>query len=203
MRRSIWLADAPLLLASTSATRRLLLESAGLPVEIEAPGLDERALEAEVNGAPDELSRRLAAAKALAVSRRQPGRVVVGADQILELAGEILHKPRDRADALRQLQWLAGRTHSLETAFAIARDGRIVHAGSDRARLTMRPLAAPAIERYLDLLGDAVTETVGCYRLETLGAHLFDRVEGDHATILGLPLLRVLAALRDMALLAF
>jgi septum formation protein len=203
MAGTIWLGAAPLLLASTSPTRRLLLESAGLPVETEAPGVDERAIEAAAEGSPEALSLHLAAEKALAVSRRRPGRVVVGADQILALTGDILHKPRDRDHALRQLARLSGRSHTLHTAFAIAQDGRIVHEGSDRARLTMRPLEASALARYLDLAGGAVTQSVGGYQLEGAGIHLFDQVEGDHATILGLPLLRLLAALRGIGLLAF
>src|SRR4051794_10466610 len=146
MTASVWLGSAPLLLASTSSTRRMLLECAGLPVEAEAPGVDERAIEAAIGSAPDELSRRLAAEKALALSRRRSSRVVIGADQILAVAGEILHKARDRDDALRQLARLAGRSHTLHTAFAIAQDGRIVHDGSDSARLTMRSLDRPARE---------------------------------------------------------
>ena len=200
---SPWLGSAPLLLASTSATRRLLLESAGLPVETEAPGVDERAVEAGAAAMPRDLARRLAAEKALAVSRRRPGRVVVGADQVLELDGEVLHKPADRAAARRQIARLAGRTHALHTAFAVARDGTVAREGLDSAHLTVRPLDGAAVERYLALAGDAVTRSVGGYQLEGAGIHLFERVEGDHSTILGLPLLPLLAALRGMGLLAF
>ncbi|HEX8167905.1 MAG TPA: Maf family protein [Beijerinckiaceae bacterium] len=200
----LWLPADPLLLASTSATRRLLLESAGLPVETEAPGVDERAVEAGAGALPPEgIARRLAGEKALAVSRRRPGRVVVGADQVLALEGEVLHKPADRAAAHAQIMRLAGRTHALHTAFAIALDGAVRREGLDSARLTMRPLGAAAIERYLALAGDAVTQSVGGYQLEGAGIHLFERVEGDHATILGLPLLPLLAGLRGMGLLAF
>jgi septum formation protein len=200
---SIWLPAAPLLLASTSATRRLLLESAGLPVETEAPGVNERAVEAGAAGPPQELARRLAAEKALAVSSRRPGRVVVGADQVLEFEGEVLHKPADRAAAREQIARLAGRTHALHTAFTVAIDGAVRREGLESPRLTMRPLDAAAVERYLDLAGDAVTRSVGGYQLEGAGIHLFERVEGDHSTILGLPLLPLLAALRRMGLLAF
>jgi septum formation protein len=201
---SVWLGSAPLLLASTSATRRLLLESAGLPVETEAPGVDERAVEAGAErAAPEEIARRLAAEKALAVSRRRPGRVAVGADQVLELEGEVLHKPADRAGARGQIARLSGRKHTLHTAFTVAADGSMRHEGLESAHLTMRPLDAAAIERYLDLAGDAVTRSVGGYQLEGAGIHLFERVEGGHSTILGLPLLPLLAALRRMGLLAF
>src|SRR4051812_13464657 len=120
MPPSVWCPFAPLLLASTSPTRRMLLESAGLPVEVAPPDLDERGIEAEAGGTPASIADRLAAEKALAVSRRWPDRLVLGADQILELAGEMLHKPGDRRDALPQLARLAGRSHTLHTAFAIA-----------------------------------------------------------------------------------
>jgi septum formation protein len=200
---SLWLAPAPLLLASTSATRRLLLESAGLPVESEAPGVDERAIEAQAPDDPPALARRLAAEKALAVSRRRPGRVVVGADQVLALEGEVLHKPEDLAAAGRQIARLAGRTHSLHSAFAVAVDGAIRQDGLDSAHLAMRLLGEAAIARYLALAGEEVTQSVGAYRLEGAGIHLFERVEGDHSTVLGLPLIPLLDALRRMGLLAF
>jgi septum formation protein len=200
---SLWLPPTPLLLASTSATRRLLLESAGLPVATEASEVDERAIEAQARGAPQELARRLAAEKALAVSRRRRGRVVVGADQVLEAEGEVLHKPADREAARRQVGRLAGRSHHLHSAFAVARDGSVVREGLDSARLTMRQLDETAIALYLDLAGERVTQSVGAYQLEGVGIHLFARVEGEHSTILGLPLIPLLAALRDMRLLAF
>jgi septum formation protein len=195
---SLWRPADPLLLASTSPTRRMLLESASLPVETEAPGIDERAMAAP----PRELARRLAAEKALAVSRRRAARVVVGADQVLELDGTAMHKPVDRAAAQRQIARLAGRTHALHSAFAVARDGEVVGEGLGTAHLTMRALDQEAIGRYLDAAGEAVTQSVGGYRLEGVGVHLFERVEGDHATILGLPLLALLAALRRLGLLA-
>lgn len=199
---SPWLSSESLLLASTSATRRLLLESAGLPVETEAPAVDERAIEAQADGSPRELARRLAAEKALAVSRRRSGRIVVGADQVLAVEGEVLHKPEDREAARRQIARLSGRSHSLHSAFAVAIDGEVARDGLDSAHLAMRALDAAAIARYLDLAGAAVTSSVGAYQLESMGIHLFERVEGDHSTILGLPLLPLLAALRDMGLLA-
>jgi septum formation protein len=169
----------------------MLVESAGLPVEVEAPGVDERRIEGAVQGSPQDLARRLAAEKALAVSCRRPARIVVGADQVLALAGAIMHKPVDGAAARRQL-------HS---AFTIAQDGAILRDDLDTARLTMRPLDDAAIGRYLDLAGEDVTRSVGGYRLESVGVHLFERIEGDHTTILGLPLLPLLAALRSLDLL--
>lgn len=200
---ALWLAPEPLLLASASATRRDLLTGAGLPVETAPARIDERALEAEGGAlAPAELARRLARAKAAEVAGRHPGRIVVGADQVLECEGQIFHKPADRAAAQAHLARLQGRTHALHSAVAI------LHGGDgetfvETARLTMRPLDAGAIDAYLRLAGAAVTTSVGAYQLEGLGIHLFARVEGDHATILGLPLTPLLARLRGMGLLAF
>lgn len=203
-RTGLWRGGKPLLLASTSATRRGLLESAGLPVETQSPGVDERALEREFGAAdPATIAARLARAKAEAVARRHPGRVVLGADQVLDLDGAALSKPADRAAALHQLARLAGRAHRLHSAFALAVNGAVVHEGLDGARLLMRPLGPEALALYLDLVGDEVWASVGVYRIEGLGLHLFEQVEGQHATILGLPLLPVLAALRDRGLLAF
>jgi septum formation protein len=200
---SLWRGGAPLLLASTSATRKMLLENARLRVETEAPGIDERAVEsAASNKSAPEIARRLAAEKALAVSRRHLKRIVVGADQTLACDGALFHKPADRAAAARQLTALSGRTHVLNSAVAVAHDGEIVHETEQVARMTMRALSPEDIQRYLGLAGDAALQSVGAYQVEGLGIHLFERTEGDHSTILGLPLLPLLAALRDMELLA-
>lgn len=199
----LWLAPAPLLLASASATRRDLLTGAGLPVETAPARIDERALEAEGGEiVPADLARRLARAKAEEVAARHPGRVVIGADQVLECEGRIFHKPADLAAAHAHLARLQGRTHQLHSAVAILRDGR-AEDFVETVRLTMRPLDAEAIDAYLRLAGVAVTTSVGAYQLEGLGIHLFERVEGDHSTILGLPLTPLLARLRGMGLLAF
>ncbi|HEV2544040.1 MAG TPA: Maf family nucleotide pyrophosphatase [Methylobacterium sp.] len=199
----LWLAPAPLLLASASATRRDLLTGAGLPVETAPARIDERALEAEGGElVPADLARRLARAKAEEVAARHPGRIVIGADQVLECEGRIFHKPADLKAAHAHLARLQGRTHQLHSAVAILRDGR-AEDFVETARLTMRPLDAEAIDAYLRLAGVAVTTSVGAYQLEGLGIHLFERVEGDHSTILGLPLTPLLARLRGMGLLAF
>src|SRR6478736_1558789 len=152
---SPWCGYRPLLLASTSATRRVLLEGTGLPVEAEAPGIDERALEADALAegmAPPDMTRHvaqtLARAKAVAVSRRRPDRLVVGADQTLECGGALFHKPADVAEAGADLARLAGRTHLLHSAVALARDGELVSAVVRTARMTMRPLSPDQIARY-------------------------------------------------------
>lgn len=203
---ALWTAPAPLLLASTSTTRRGLLESAGLTVETEAPGVDERAIEASVEEralGPADLALHLAAEKALAVSRRHPDRLVLGADQVLDLGGVAAHKPGDRETARAQLRALSGRRHALHSAGALARGGALVDSFVDTAHLAVRPLSDEAVATYLDLAGPEILKTVGVYQVEGLGIHLFDRVEGQHSTILGLPLLPLLASLRRLGVLAF
>ena len=202
---SLWSRSSPLLLASTSTTRRLLLVGAGLAVECEAPGVDERALEAETQElSPAELALALAKAKALAVAARRPDGIVIGADQVLSSDGEMFHKPQDLSEAERQIGRLSGRTHCLHSAVAIAEGGVIVDGFVEEARLTMRGLDPRAIRHYVEVAGiERVTASVGGYQLEGLGIHLFSRIEGDHSTILGLPLLPLLERLRARGCLAF
>lgn len=198
---TLWLSDQPLLLASGSATRRDMLLAAGVPVEIAKPEIDERAVEAPLRAAgaaPDAVASALARAKALVVSQARPGRLVLGADQTLTCDGEAFHKPATRMAAADQIAALSGRTHELHSAFVIARDDAVVAEGVAVARLAMRVLSPDVILRYLDIVADAALLSVGGYQLEGLGAQLFERIEGDHFTILGLPLLAVLAALRDL-----
>ncbi|MBX9933848.1 MAG: Maf family nucleotide pyrophosphatase [Methylobacterium sp.] len=202
---SPWNPLAPLVLASTSTTRRQLLNDAGFAVECEGSGVDERALESQTNGLPPtELALALAKAKALAVAKRRPDRIVIGADQILSCEGEIFHKPQGLTDAERQIGRLSGRTHRLHSAVAVADGGVIVEGFVEEARLTMRELDRGAIRRYVEAAGaHRVTASVGGYQLEGLGIHLFARIEGDHSTILGLPLLPLLGRLRARGCLAF
>ncbi len=201
----LWTPTEKLLLASTSATRLRLLMSAGLTVETQAPRVDERAIEADVRkGTPDPLvlAARLAAEKALAVSRRNPERIVLGADQVLACDGVVFHKAPNREAAARKLQTLSGKTHFLHSAGAIAIGGKVVEQFDASAGLTMRTLTDEAIALYLDLAGPDVLQSVGVYQYEGLGSHLFETVEGDHSTILGLPLLPLLAALRRLGCLS-
>jgi septum formation protein len=132
----------------------------------------------------------------------EAGRYVVGADQTLALGDALFTKPANRTEAAEQLQALAGRTHELHSGVAVARNGNILFQHVAVARMTMRPLNDTAIGAYLDMAGERVTSSVGAYQLEGLGVHLFDRIEGDHFTILGLPLLPLLAFLRSQHLLA-
>lgn len=202
---TFWRGGEPLILASGSATRRQLLEAAGLQVEVIRPDVDERRIEAKyiaMGGAPAGVAVALAEAKALSVSPQQPGRTVLAADQMLICEGRPFHKPEDAAAAERQIAMLSGRRHELASAFALARDGRIIGGGASRAALAMRPLTPDFIRDYVALAGAAATSSVGGYQLEGLGIHLFEAVEGDHSTILGLPMLRLLAMLRELDLVA-
>jgi septum formation protein len=195
----LWLEPAPLVLASKSAIRAKILTDAGLPVEARAAGIEERAVEASLaaDGAtPQSVAGALAAAKAIDVSSRMPGRLVLGADQTLSLGVERFTKPVDIETGRMQLMRLSGQTHALASGAAIARDGLVLWSVVAEARLTMRPLSDEFIATYLDLAGDSVLTSVGGYQFEGLGAHLFERVEGDFFTILGLPLLPALEGLR-------
>jgi septum formation protein len=193
----LWLADKPLVLASKSASRRALLQGAGIPIEVLAADIDERGIEANANLAdPGAVAALLAREKAIAVSVQQPGRLVIGADQTLALGQRRFSKPDDRTTAREQLKALRGQLHALHSAVAIVRDGKPVFEHCAVARLTMRAFSDGFLESYLDAAGDAVTGSVGAYQVEGLGVQLFERIEGDHSTILGLPLLPVLAALR-------
>lgn len=201
---SLWRAVEPLALASKSAARRAVLEAAGIPVEPIAVEVNERAVECAApaaEAAPDDIARLLARTKALAGSALAPGRLVLGADQTLALGPVAFHKAPDLEAARLQLSRLAGRTHALHSAIALVKDEEVVFETVETALLTMRPLSDDAIADYLDAAGPAILSSVGCYQLEGLGVHLFETIEGDHFTILGLPLLPLLAFLRSEGLL--
>jgi septum formation protein len=199
---TLWRGKAPLILASQSRARQALLTNAGINFEAVTAEIDERAVQqASGLSAPGEIASLLAREKALSVSARLSGKFVIGADQILALGDRLFSKPAGRAQAAEQLRALAGHSHELHSAVAVARDGKILFEAAAIARMTMRRLGEAEIEIYLDETGDAVTSSVGAYQLEGLGVHLFERIEGDHFTILGLPLLPLLAYLRSQRLL--
>lgn len=187
-----------LILASTSPTRKALLANAGIAFEAVAARVNERDIEAEalVEGvSPPELALRLAEAKAGSVE----GAAVIGCDQILELEGSVLHKAANLDEARSRLDQLKGRTHALHSAVALARDGRLVWSAIETARLTMRRFTDTERDAVLAAEGEAVLGSVGAYRLEGPSVRLFERIEGDYFTILGLPLLPLLGALRQHA----
>ena len=187
-------------LASASSSRRQLLAAAGVPVEIEAPRIDEENVKAALRAegaSAEQAAETLAELKAQRISARRPEALVVGADQMLECGGVWFDKPPDRAHAAGHLRALSGQEHRLLCAVCVVHRGARIWHHVDQARLVMRPLSDDFIEAYLDAAGPSVLSTVGAYRLEDLGAQLFSRVEGDHFTILGLPLLPLLGFLRD------
>ena len=194
---SLWLASGPLVLASRSAVRRTLLEAAGVPVEVYPADIDERSLETGAPSAtPAAIAALLARQKALVVAGLRPARLVLGADQVLALDAKLFTKPANRAAARTQLRALSGRTHELHSAIALVRDGAVVFEHVGTARLTMRSFSDRFLDAYLDAIGSAATASVGAYQIEGPGLQLFERIEGDYFTVLGLPLLAALDFLR-------
>ena len=193
----LWLAPQPLVLASRSEVRGKVLAGAGLRFETRPSQLDERAVEAEA-GEQDAAAvpRLLARAKAQSVAASLPGRPVLGADQTMARTGKRFSKPANRTEAAAQLRELRGHTHELNSALALVRDGEVLFDYVDTARLTMRDFSDRFLDTYLDLVGGAALASVGGYQLEGIGVHLFEKVEGDYFTILGLPLLPLLDFLR-------
>ncbi len=199
----LWSGETPLILASGSAIRRALIKACAIPVEVMPADIDERGLEYALGPrGPREVAANLAAAKAMAVSRAEPHRYVLGADQTLDFGGRRLDKPASRQEAADHLVLLSGRAHQLHSGLALAINGHAVWSHVETATLHMRPLSGAFIHDYLDAAGSAVTSSVGAYQIEGLGMHLFQKIEGDHTTIMGLPLLPLLRQLRNMGLLA-
>lgn len=194
---ALWLAAAPLVLASRSAVRRTMLEAAGVPIEVWPADIDERGLEADAPlQAPVAIAALLARMKALAVDGEYPSRLILGADQTLSLDGERFAKPADVAAARSQLRALSGRTHELYSALAFVQAGKVLFEHVGVARLTMRALSERFLDDYLAAAGSAATASVGAYQIEGLGIQLFERIDGDYFTVLGLPLTTALNFLR-------
>jgi septum formation protein len=195
-----WRGTAPLVLASQSPARQGLLSAAGIPFEICAAAIDERGIEAPlvtsgVNAAG--IALHLSRAKALAVSGEKPGRLVIGADQTLCLEGRLFGKPDSRTAVMAQLEALSGRTHELYSGCCAARENTLLFETVGVARLSCRRLSPAFIDAYMTNVGDALLGNAGAYQIEGPGIHLFEAIEGDHATILGLPLLPLLKFLRE------
>jgi nucleoside triphosphate pyrophosphatase len=193
----LWLKPESLVLASKSEIRHQILVASGIPVEVRPAAIDERSIERDAGPASAaDVARLLAAAKAKAVGEAMPGRLVLGADQTLGFNGRIFSKPADRAAARAQLGQLRGSAHELHSAIAVVQDRDVLFEHVSSAQLTMRAFSDAFLERYLDTVGPAALQSVGSYQLEAAGIHLFERIDGDHFTILGLPLLPLLRFLR-------
>lgn len=190
----------PLILASASKSRARILEAAGLAFIVEPPGLDEAVMRQAVSGervlAPHDVAEVLARAKAEAVSDLAPKAYVIGGDQVLAIGATILSKPENMEAARRQLLDLSGKSHTLHTAVAVATNGETIWGETTVATLTMRKLTPEFIGRYLAAAGDEVLGSVGAYQIESIGVQLFDKIDGDYFSILGLPLIPLLDTLR-------
>jgi septum formation protein len=189
-----------LFLASKSPFRAMLLNHAGVKFTAEAALIDERAIEEPLHQAgatPSQIALDLAKAKALDVSIRHGDALVIGSDQILSLGNDVFHKPEGMAGAKRHLQALSGKTHQLNSGVALAQGGKIVWEHLSAARLTMRSLSDAFIDRHLSRAGDRVLSSVGAYQYEGEGVQLFEQIDGDYFTIVGLPLLPLLKQLRE------
>ena len=190
-----------IILASSSPFRKALLVNAGIAVDAVPASVDERALEAPLQGSgvsPEDVALVLAEAKAVDVSEKKPGALVLGCDQTLSLGDEVFHKPTDMEGARRHLLALSGKTHQLNSAAVLVRDGAVLWRHVGIANLTMRKLDPAFIGRHLARVGDKALASVGAYQIEGEGIQLFEKIDGDYFTIVGLPLLAVLAELRKL-----
>lgn len=197
--------EADLVLASASTARRMLLLKAGVPFRVDAANIDEAEVKASLKaeGATAmQAAETLAELKARHVSRRHTGSLVIGADQILDCAGTWFDKPASEDEAAAHLRALAGKRHTLETAVCVVRDGTRIWHHNARALLRMRPFGEAFLADYLEAMGAQVQDSVGAYRLEGAGVQLFEQIEGDYFTILGLPLLPLLGFLRTHGVIA-
>jgi septum formation protein len=196
------LALTPIILASASASRRAMLTAAGVDFAVVPAAIDERAIEADMlDCPPEEVAQALAAAKAAAVSEQRPGSWVLGSDSLVEVAGQRFDKPASREEAGEHLRRFSGKTMTLHSAAALAKNGRIDWMESDFARLSVRELSEAFIAAYLDAEWPAIAGCVGVFRIEGPGPQLFERIAGDQFTVLGMPLLPVLGALRERGVL--
>ena len=187
-----------LILASQSASRKAMLEAAAVPFETRHSNVDEGAIKRElVAVAPAEVAMILAEAKAMAVSAGAPGRLVLGGDSLVDVCGRVFDKPRDRDDAAGHLRFFSGQEMRLHASAVLMRDGRVVWRHADCARLRVRTLSPAFIDGYLAREWPAVASCCGVFRIEARGVHLFERIEGSHFTVLGMPLLPLLGALRE------
>lgn len=189
---------APIVLASRSMSRREMLSAAGVEHEAVPADIDERGFEADLGDAPPpEIARMLSVRKAEAVSGTRPGTMVLGSDSLLDVDGRRFDKPGSREEAFEHLRHFSGRTIMLHSAAALVRDGDCLWTHAAWAGLVVRELSDQFLHAYIDAEWPAISHTVGCFRIEGMGVQLFERIDGDHFTVLGMPLLAVMGALRD------
>jgi septum formation protein len=195
--------SAKLILASNSASRKSLMQGAGLQFESVGADIDERAVEARLAAnyaKPPEIAIELAKAKALWVSERNPDAYVIGSDQVLSLGDRLFHKPLSLGEATDHIRAMSGQMHHLNCGVAIAFRGVIIWSDVSIAEMTMRSISPAFLQTYIDLAGEGILQSVGAYQFEGPGIQLFDRIDGDYFTILGLPMLKLLAGLRQLEL---
>lgn len=190
----------PLILASQSKARYHMLRSAGLNFAVQDPDINEAALQTKMRDSltpADVMAQALAQAKGFSIGVRNPDSLVIGADQVLYCNGRIFSKATDMEEAKAHLKYLSGKTHQLISAVCLVQKDKVIWSHVERAKLTMRAMDEATIDRYCSRAGDGILRSVGAYELEGLGAWLFDHIEGDHNTILGMPLLPLLHTLRN------
>lgn len=190
-----------IILASASPFRRMLLDNAGIRYQAKAADIDERSIEAEIEDqklSPEEVAIVLAEAKAKHVGQSFPGHIVIGSDQTMSLGSRVYHKPKDMDEARRHLLSLSGAVHQLNSAIVLTRDKEVIWKHVSSAKMSVRTLTGDFIDRHLSRVGTKALSSVGAYQLEGEGIQLFDRIDGDYFTILGLPMLPLLAKLREL-----
>ena len=195
--------SAKLILASNSASRKSLMQGAGLQFESVGADIDERGIESRLAAnyaKPPEIAVELAKAKALWVSERNPDAYVIGSDQVLSLDDRLFHKPLSMGEASDHIRAMSGQTHHLNCGVAIAFRGVIIWSDVSIAAMTMRVISPAFLQTYIDRAGEGILQSVGAYQFEGPGIQLFDRIDGDYFTILGLPMLKLLAGLRQLEL---
>ena len=198
-----WIPETPLILASKSSARREMLVAAGLAVEVIAANIDERSIpvdDLDNTGKGDEIALRLARAKADHIAGLYPDRYILAADQTLTLDNSVLHKAASLSDAREQLRRMSGRHHRLSSAAVLKRNNETILAVCETAILQVRVLSESFLDRYLQQGTSALLSSVGCYQIENTGIHLFKKIEGNHFTIMGLPLLSLLKSMREAKL---
>ncbi|BDI59807.1 Maf family protein [Qipengyuania nanhaisediminis] len=192
----------PLVLASRSESRKAMLDAAGVPYEARPAAIDERAIERDLaDAAPEDIAEALSVAKAAAIAREDAAALVLGSDSLVTVEGRRFDKPRSREEAREHLGFFSGRMMELHSAAVIVRGEGCLWAHSDCAHLLVRDLSDDFIDLYVEVEWPAISHTVGCFRIEAMGVQLFERIEGDQFTVLGMPLLPVLGALRDQGVL--